>query len=109
MVADVGLAMRDAWAGALPASGLVQRALRYMVHPDDIDARVVPGPGQSSRIQAFADSNPAVIQSLDFPTSKARFLAESLAVRERQLNEASEMFAKNDQNADRTSELTAVV
>jgi hypothetical protein len=78
------------------------------VHPDDIDVLVVPGPGQIvGQIQAFADGDPTVIGSLDFATSKARFLAELHAERERDLAEASEMFARNDQNADRTSELAA--
>ena len=110
MVADVGLAMRDAWRSSLPVNDLVQRALQYIVHPDDIDVGIGSGPGQIlAQIQAFADGNPAVIKSLDFATSKARFLAESQAEHEHQLDEASEMFGRNDQNADRTSELVAIV
>lgn len=110
MVADVGRAMFDAWEGKRSAAELVQYALRYVVHPDDIDVSVVAGPGAIvAEIKDFADKNPAVVNSLDFPTSKARFLAEALAARERQLDEASVMFARNEENADRTAELTRIV
>jgi hypothetical protein len=110
MVADVGRAMRDAWNGTVPANTLVQTALRYLVHPDDVDFRQAPGPGQIlGQLQAFADSNPAVIKALDFPSSKTRFLGSAHAERERRLGEARVMFADNDQNADRTAELSVLV
>ena len=109
MVADMGLGMRDAWAKQLSADALVARALRYIVHPDDIAFQVVSGPGQLlEQIRAFADSNPAVVKSLDFATSKARFLAESRTAQAEQLGTANQMIASNDENANRTSELTAL-
>jgi hypothetical protein len=112
MVADVGLGMRDAWQGRLSADDEVQRALRYIVHPDDIPFQVVPSPGPTQildQIRLFADANPAVVKSLDFANSKARFLVESQTARADQLNDANQMVASNDENANRTSELTALV
>ncbi|MFN0063375.1 MAG: HET-C-related protein [Myxococcaceae bacterium] len=110
MVADVGLAMRDAWAGSLPVNGLVDRALRYLVHPDDVAlaSSAAAGPQQIlSLIQAFAATNPGIVKSLDFATSKARFLKQSHAERERRLDEARSLYARNEVNADRTAELIA--
>jgi type VI secretion system secreted protein VgrG len=111
VVTDIGLLMRDAWAGKVAANVLVARALGYIVHPDDIAFQVVPSPGPGQiieQIRAFADSNPAVIKSLDFATSKARFLAASRTAQAEQLGKANQMVACNDENANRTSELTAM-
>ncbi|HEY4184902.1 MAG TPA: HET-C-related protein [Polyangia bacterium] len=110
MVTDVGTAMRDAWQGQLAADGLVKRALAYLVHPDDVDMLQAPGPGQVlGQLSAFADSNPTLIHELDFPSSKLRFLGAIHAQREEQLDDARQLYALNDENADRTAELTPIV
>jgi hypothetical protein len=111
MVADMGLGVRDAWKNQLSSDALVARAFRYIVHPDDIAFQVVPAPGPGQlleQIRAFADANPAVIKSLDFASSKARFLAESRTAQSERLGTANQMLASNDENANRTSELTAL-
>ena len=101
----------DAWGRNLSANDLVQRALRYLIHPDDVEFRVAPTPGPEQlidQIQAFARANPAVIKQLDFATSKARFLGKAKQTLASQLDTANEILARNDQNAKRTSELTAM-
>ena len=111
LVTDMGQAMMDAWGRNLSANDLVQRALRYLIHPDDVEFRVAPTPGPEQlidQIQAFARANPAVIKQLDFATSKARFLGKAKQTLASQLDTANEMLARNDQNAKRTSELTAM-
>lgn len=109
MVRDVGLAMRDAWQGTLTPDALSTRALRYFIHPDDIDVRVAPGPGQLlGQVQAFADTNPAVIKSLDLDSSRKRFLEHAALEESRGLEQARVMYASNEALADRIAELSAL-
>jgi hypothetical protein len=111
MVADVGLAMRDVWFGQLSVNALVDRALAYMVHPNDIDLAVESGQRRIFKlIEAFADTNASVLPLLDLPHMKQRFSNEthSHASVQEQVDSAREMFANDDAIADRVEETSQV-
>ncbi len=101
-VRDVGTFMRDGWQGKNTPDQVVIEALKYFIHPDDIDDTLATGPAiLLGMIKDFAKAKPAIIPLLDKAHSEARFLAEVHAEREKTLQEAREMYAFDEKNADR--------
>lgn len=107
-VKEMGIAMRDAWLGGLTPDQLVQKALSFMVHPNDIDQKQADGPGGIlERIRLFAAANPTVIVQLNRANSEARFLNETQKEHSAILKEAGAMYAFNEELADRISSVLA--
>jgi|GEM_PF-2327844 len=101
-VKEMGIAMRDAWLGGVSPDDLVAQAKTFFVHPNDIVAAQSLGPGGLlAKIKVFADANPKTLLQLNRANSEARFLHDSLAEREKSLDEASRMYARDELTADR--------
>jgi hypothetical protein len=106
VVAQVGLAMRDVWAGRQRDVDAPARvALRYFVHPEDIELQSGdPVADLALRIDAFAKANPVIVRKLDLAGSTATFRREQ-AERQQHAELSDRLFGGDEETLRRMAQL----